>query len=260
MGLSPADDVLIRVERPLDFDSDGQLAASVLSKKLAAGSSHLVLDIPVGPTAKVRSAAAAASLSARLSAVATAVGLTMRVIQSDGRQPVGRGIGPALEARDVLKVLRGEADAPADLRERALTLAGHLLELVGQCVAGTGVHRATEVLASGAAWRKFQAICHAQGGLHEPELAPQQQIFTAESDGVVCSIDNRRLSRIAKLAGAPIARRAGVDLHVQLDKPVRRGQPLFTLHAESPGELAYAAGYASQHRDVIRYAPTGGQA
>lgn len=128
--LSPADDVLIRVERPLDFDSDGQLVASVLSKKVAAGSNHVLIDMPIGPTAKVRSDVAAAALTRRLVDAGKTLGLRIGVHHSDGLQPVGFGIGPALEAIDVLKVLRNDADAPADLRERALLLAGALLDLV----------------------------------------------------------------------------------------------------------------------------------
>ena len=112
--LSPADDVIIRVERPLDLDSEGQLVASVLSKKAAAGSTHVVIDIPVGPTAKVRSAEAARRLGDRLVRVGDAVGLVVDIMPGDGTQPIGRGIGPALEARDVLAVLQNDAEAPAE--------------------------------------------------------------------------------------------------------------------------------------------------
>jgi thymidine phosphorylase len=138
VGLSPADDVLIRVERPLDFDSDGQLVASVLSKKLAAGSTHVLIDMPVGPTAKVRTDQAADALTARLQATARAIGLTLTVRASDGRQPVGYGIGPALEARDVLQVLRNDPLAPLDLRERALDLAAALLDIAAEATTGPG--------------------------------------------------------------------------------------------------------------------------
>ena len=136
--LSPADDILIRVERPLDFDSEGQLVASVLSKKIAAGSTHVVLDIPVGPTAKLRTAEAAARLERRFRETAAAFGLEVRVVQTDGSQPVGRGIGPALEARDVLAVLQNLPGAPADLRSRSLTLSAELLELMGASAEGHG--------------------------------------------------------------------------------------------------------------------------
>src|SRR6185369_12633680 len=110
--LSPADDVLIRVERALDLDTEGQMIASVLSKKIAAGSTHLVIDVPVGPTAKVRSPEAGNALSRALANVAETFGLHTKFVLSDGSQPVGRGIGPALEARDVIAVLRCESGAP----------------------------------------------------------------------------------------------------------------------------------------------------
>jgi thymidine phosphorylase len=249
--LSPADDVLIRVERPLDIDSEAQLVASVLSKKLAAGSDRVLIDIPVGPTAKVRSSEAARSLAGSLPAVGEAMGLELRVIQSDGRQPVGRGIGPALEARDVLAVLRHQADAPPDLRERALALAGELLEMAGRCAPGGGPALAQCVLDDGRAWAKFVAICEAQGGLREPVTAPCTAPVTATAAGRVATIDNRRLARAAKLAGAPRDACAGAFIHVRLGDRVAAGQPLFTLHAQSPGELAYALSYVAGQAPIV---------
>ena len=118
--LSPADDILIRVERALDIDSEGQLIASVLSKKIAAGSTHIVLDMPVGPTAKVRTAEAARALTDGFAAVANAAGLKIRVLPGDGTQPIGRGIGPSLEAGEVLaeaRLLGGRGGAHAARRE-----------------------------------------------------------------------------------------------------------------------------------------------
>ena len=249
--LSPADDILIRVERPLDLDSQGQLVASILSKKAAAGATHVVIDVPVGPTAKVRSAQAAHALGHQLRRTAQALGLQLRVVETDGSAPVGRGIGPALEARDVLAVLRGEAGAPADLRQRALLLAGELLEFGGVAGRGGGTRIAAEVLAHGRAWRKFQDICEAQGGLRELPRAPCTQPVGAARSGCVVAIDNRRLARIAKLAGAPQAPCAGLDLHVRGGDFVERGQPLFTVHAASPGELAYSLRYAQAQADTV---------
>jgi thymidine phosphorylase len=247
LTLSPADDVLIRVERPLDLDSDAQLVASVLSKKIAAGATHVVIDIPVGPTAKVRSEVDAHRLQVLLEQVAAAHGLQVRVLRTRGGQPVGRGIGPALEARDVMAVLRGAADAPVDLRMRALLLAGELLEFCGHSIPGTGKSEAWRLLDSGAAWTKFQAICEAQGTLREPGVAPLREPVTAERAGHVSGIDSRCLARVAKLAGAPGDPTAGLDLHVQLGDKVQRGMPLFTLHSETPGELAYAKQYLATH-------------
>ena len=249
--LSPADDVIIRVERPLDLDSEGQLVASVLSKKAAAGSTHVVLDMPVGPTAKVRTHAAADALESRLLEVGKALGLTLKVLRGDGSQPIGRGMGPALEARDVLAVLHGRPDAPPDLRERALVLAANLVELCGKANAGEGARLAREALASGRAWRKFQAICEAQGGMREPTSAPHTHPILARSSGRVAAFDNRRLAKAAKLAGAPHDPAAGIVVHVRLGDRVEFGQPLFTLHAESPGELAYALSYLEGIGDIV---------
>lgn len=251
VDLSPADDVLIRVERALDVDSDAQLIASVLSKKIAAGATHVVIDIPVGATAKVRSREAADQLASQLGSVGERLGLEVAVEVTDGRQPVGRGIGPALEARDVLAVLKGEADAPPDLRTRAARLAGRLLEIAGVVPAGHGDEKATGLLDEGAAWKRFRAICEAQGGLRQPTAAPHVHEVSAPRSGVVDAFDNRRLARVAKLAGAPSAKAAGVELAVSLGQRVARGEPLYTIHAESPGELAYALHYLAAHPNVI---------
>jgi thymidine phosphorylase len=249
--LSPADDILIRVERALDLDTEGQLIASVLSKKIAAGATHLVIDLPVGPTAKVRSPAKAKVLSRDLSRVAQTFGLHTKVVLTDGLQPVGRGVGPALEARDVLSVLQCKPDAPRDLRQRAVALAAALLELAGAATGGGGEAMATEALDDGRAWTKFQRICEAQGGTRTPPRSHQRQPLLAERAGCVRAIDNRRIARLAKLAGAPDDKAAGVDLQVAVGDAVASGQPLCIVHAEAPGELAYAFDYASMNRDII---------
>ena len=242
--LSPVDDMLIRVARLMDLDAEGQMVASVLSKKVAAGATHLVLDIPVGPTAKVRSSEEAEELSRRLHSVAEAFDLKLRILITDGSEPVGRGIGPALEARDLLAVLRNDDDHPADLRRRAVRLAGALLELTGTAEQGLGEDMAESTLTDGRAWQKFQAICAAQGGMREPPQAARRHEMTATDAGEVVSIDNRRLARVAKLAGAPGAAAAGLELHVKLGDHVDAGQVLYTIHAETAGELNYAREFA----------------
>jgi thymidine phosphorylase len=253
--LSPADDILIRIERALEVDSEGQLIASVLSKKIAAGSSHLVLDVPVGPTAKVRSMEAAHGLSKRLVAVARIFGIEPAVVQTDGSEPVGSGIGPALEARDVLAVLQNKTDASAMLKDRACKLAGALLELSGRTAAGEGYALAARTIEDGRAWAKFQRICEAQGGMRSPPMAPQRHPLLALTAGTVGSIDNRKIARLAKLAGAPEAKAAGVSLHVRLGTRVAAGEPVCTVHAETPGELNYALDYAAANPDIVRILP-----
>ena len=249
--LSPADDILIRVERALDLDSEGQLIASVLSKKIAAGATHIVIDLPVGATAKVRTQTAAEGLSRGLIGIAEMFGLRIVVVRTEGLQPIGRGIGPALEARDVLAVLQCRPHAPQGLREKAILLAGAVVELAGIAQPAHGTALAAQALDDGRAWNKFQRICEAQGGMRQPPTSHHQRPVLAEKDGRVQAIDNRRIARLAKLAGAPDDKAAGVDLHVALGDKVSAGQPLCTVHADAPGELAYAFDYAGTNRDII---------
>jgi thymidine phosphorylase len=252
MNMSPADDLLIRVERTLDLDSDAQLVASVLSKKAAVGSTHVVIDIPVGPTAKVRSHAQAQALLRSMMQTGHAIGLQVHGLISDGSQPVGRGIGPALEAHDVMAVLQNAADAPDDLRQRALALAAAVVELSGLASGAEAQRMVRQVLEDGRAWRKFQAICQAQGALREPGSAEFRQEVPAPAEGRVVRIDNRLLARAAKLAGAPHAKTAGLWLGVHVGDRVDAGEPLFILHAESRGELDYALEFVAHHPDIIR--------
>lgn len=249
--LSPADDILIRVERALDLDSEGQMIASVLSKKKAAGSTHVIIDIPMGKTAKVRDEEMARKISYTMEVVGERIGLKVRTVITDGSQPIGRGIGPALEAKDVLAVLRNEDRAPVDLKEKALVLAGHILELSGEIAEGQGKMKAEEILSSGQAWNKFKSICNAQGGLKEPGTSTEFEVIKATKPGILHSIDNRKLSRVAKLAGAPHDKTAGVHLEVKCGEHIEEGQPLFTLHAESKGELHYSLEYVSKHDDIF---------
>ncbi len=252
VALSPTDDTIIRVERALDLDSVGQLVASVLSKKIAAGSTDVLIDIPVGPTAKIRTHELALSVSEKLTATGKALGLNVRTLCSDGTQPVGFGIGPALEARDILAVLRQQPDAPTDLQARSLTLAAEILEMGGIAKPGEGMAMASQTLISGAALEKFQAICLAQGRFSEPPKAQYTHTIHADRTGIVSSINCRFIARLAKLAGAPAAKAAGLEMHVKLGDNIETGARLFTLHAEAPGELEYVLDFNRTHQDAIQ--------
>jgi thymidine phosphorylase len=249
--LSPVDDVLIRVEKVLDLDSEGQLIASVLSKKLAAGATHVLIDIPVGATAKVRTVEAANKLSKQLIEVGARLDLLVETVITDGKEPVGRGIGPGLEARDVLSVLKCEKNAPQDLQERSLTLAGRLLEIGGKASRGEGKALALQTLTEGKAWQKFREICNSQGGLKNPGNGAYRFSYLAAKDGVITQVDNRKLARLAKLAGAPASAVAGVDWQVRLGEVVIKNQPLLDIYAETQGELNYACEYLMANSDVI---------
>jgi thymidine phosphorylase len=243
-NLSPADDVLISVERPLSLDSQGQMVASILSKKIAAGSTHLVLDIPIGPTAKVRSMPQAQRLRRLFEYVAKRMGLTLDVVITDGRQPIGFGIGPVLEARDVMRVLENDPLAPNDLRQKALRLAGRLIESDPDVRGGDGFSIARDILDSGRALAKMSDIINAQGrksfDYKNPKLGALSFEVRAPQAGVVCGIDNLQLARIARLAGAPKVTNAGVDLLCKLADPVDAGTVLYRVHAGFASDLAFA--------------------
>jgi thymidine phosphorylase len=247
--LSPADDELIAVERPLSLDSPGQMVASILSKKIAAGSTHLVLDIPLGPSAKVRSMPEAQRLRKLFEYVAERLHLTLDVVITDGRQPIGQGIGPALEARDVMRVLGGDPRAPSDLRQKALRLAGRVIEFDADVRGGEGFPIARDILDSGRALAKMNAIIEAQGrrefDIERPPLAAHSFEVSASRDGVVASIDNARLARLARLTGAPKVRGAGVDLCKKLGDQVERGEPLYRVHAGFRSDAGFARDWAA---------------
>ena len=242
--LSPADDVLISVERPLSIDSPGQMVASILSKKVAAGSTHLLLDIPLGPTAKVRSMPEAQRLRRLFEFVARRMNLSIDVVITDGRQPIGAGIGPALEARDVMRVLENDPRAPNDLRQKALRLAGRMLEFDPDVRGGDGFAIARDILDSGRALAKMDAIIRAQGAKpfdhNTPQLARLSFEVLADADGVVIAIDNHQLARIARIAGAPKVQGAGVDLMRKLGDAVERGSVLYRVHADYAADLEFA--------------------
>ncbi|HVJ55858.1 MAG TPA: thymidine phosphorylase family protein [Aliidongia sp.] len=248
VNLSPADDILISVERPLEIDTAEQMVASILSKKLAAGSNRLVIDIPLGPSAKVRSRAQAIRLKKLFEFVGDRLGLVLDVVITDGSQPIGRGIGPALEARDVMKVLAGEPDAPADLRDRALALAGAILDFDPALRGGTGRDRAQELLHSGAAFTKFERIVTAQGRAPAAtQLGDLTHEAKAAHDGTVTAIDCLRIARIARMSGAPNDKGAGIDLLKKVGDRVEAGEPIYRIHAYLPADFRFAVAAATEN-------------
>jgi thymidine phosphorylase len=243
--LSPADDILISVERPLAVDSPGQMVASILSKKLAAGSTHLVLDIPVGPSAKVRAMPEAQRLKKLFEYVASRIGLHIDAVITDGRQPIGFGVGPVLEARDVMRVLANDPAAPDDLRQKALRLAGRMLEFDPDVRGGDGYAIARDILDSGRALARMNAFIDAQGRRSEPlEAAPLVHEVRAASAGVVTAIDNLRIARVARLAGAPQVSGSGLDLMKKLGDAVAAGEVLYRVHARFEADLGFARALA----------------
>lgn len=239
--LAPVDDMLIAAERPLGIDSQGQMVASILSKKLAAGSTHLLIDIPVGPTAKVRHMRAALALRKLFEFVGDQLNIHLEVIITDGRQPVGRGIGPTLEARDVMQVLENDPGAPPDLRQKSLELAGRIIEFDPDVRGGQGYAIARDILDSGRALGKMNAIMEGQGA-HTIDFTPGKFCYEvkAGSAGVVAGIDNLQMANIARIAGAPMDKKAGVDLLRKTGEAVKTGDVLYRVYAEFMSDFEFA--------------------
>jgi thymidine phosphorylase len=252
--LSPADDVLISVERPLGIDNRELMVASILSKKLAAGSTRLLIDIPVGPHAKMHDADEAMRLRKLFEFLGDRLGLRTDVVLTDGHQPIGNGIGPVLEARDVMQVLSGDPAAPPDLREKALRIAGHILDFDPVLRGGAGYGRAQELLNGGAALATMQRIIDAQGPPPaHAELGQLTAEIIAEQDGTVMAIDNLRLNQLARLAGAPVAKGAGILIHRKIGDRVGKGEPLYQIYASEPFEFDFALA-AARHRNGYQFA------
>lgn len=251
VDLNPSDDIIINVKKDLDFDSRGQMLASIMSKKVAAGSTHILIDIPYGQSAKTKTLETANSLKNDFETLGKKLGVKVLVNISDGSQPVGNGIGPALEARDIIKVLKNEKDAPKDLRDKTLYLSGLIIEFDPKVKKGEGIKIATEILESGKAWDRFKKICEAQGGMKKiPETKFKKDIL-AKKSGKVVEFDNKKLSQVAKYAGCPTQWAAGVYLYKHLKDKVEKGEKMYTIHSNSKGELDTATKFAEEN-DIIK--------
>ncbi|MDQ0506439.1 phosphonate metabolism protein/1,5-bisphosphokinase (PRPP-forming) PhnN [Xanthobacter agilis] len=238
---SVLDDIVNSITRPLDINNNYWSVASILSKKWSAGSTHVVVDMPYGPRAKLKTLEDAHQLGRAFELVGRGLGLEVRAKATDGSGPVGRGIGPALELRDVVKVLDNAQDAPSDLREKALLFASEILSFdpgVGSVAAGRV--RAEALLASGAAKARFMRIVAAQGPVPLVMPGPLQHTVRAPAASTVSDVDGWHLAGIARRAGAPLDKGAGIDLLVRRGDTVAAHGALYTIHAASPAEFEAA--------------------
>lgn len=246
---SAVDDVMNAITRPLGLDSTRWSVASILSKKLAAGSTHVIIDLPYGPQAKCKTRLEAEELTVLFERVGRGLGLVIEAHATDGSKPIGRGVGPALEARDVLAVLNNDPAAPIDLREKALFFAGRILSWDPALESeARGRARAAALLASGAARAALEQIIDAQGR-REPRLVPGSftQTVKADRSGTLARIDGWAVAAIARAAGAPSDKRAGLDVLCSVGYPVRAGEPLYVIHAGSEADLATAVTLATKN-------------
>jgi putative thymidine phosphorylase len=246
VDLAAADDRMIRIRYPLSLDPEGMLLASIMAKKHSVSANHVLIDIPVGPGVKIKDAAHAQHLKKRFLKIGKMLGMKVRVIITDGKQPIGNGIGPLLEMIDVMNVLKNEPDAPKDLLEKSIMESAILLELTGKAKKGHGRKMAEEILKSGRAWRKFQQIITAQGKKRIPKLAKYSAKISAKQAGRVKTIENKTIAHLARIAGAPKDPAAGLFLHKKIGDRVKKGEALYTIYASSSDRLKYALEFAKK--------------
>lgn len=247
VDLAAADDHMIRVRNPLSLDPEGMLLASIMAKKYSVSANRVIIDIPLGPQAKIKNKSRALHLRKRFLKIAKLLGMKAKVIITDGSQPIGNGIGPLLESLDVLKILQNEPDAPQDLRNKALKMAGMLLELAGKAKKGKGFKEAEECLDSGKAWAQMQRIIKAQGANKTPALAKNTSDITAKKSGIIKHINNKALSRISRVAGTPKDHTAGLFLYKKVGDKIKKGGILYRIYAGSKERLKYARKFSAEN-------------
>jgi thymidine phosphorylase len=246
LGLAPADDVIIQIEQPLAFESFDKVIVSIMAKQIASGVNHLVLDIPYGPTMKVGHLKDAQVIARKFSYLADKFHIDMYPYVNEMTQNAGRGIGPILEAQDVLRVLEQTKDRPLPLEEKALKLAGYLLDL---CLADSpsriqqsGEALARQLLATGKAMEAMRNIIKIQGGdasVTSNGLTPGEAQFEHKSfqSGVVSGIHNQHIASICRILGCPMDKKSGIFLNRKLGDVVDKNDILCTLYASDNWKL-----------------------
>jgi len=256
LNLAPADDMLIRVENPLRINPRGLMLASVMAKKLGVGAKIVALDMPVGRGTKVLDIADGEKLARDFVELGRSLGINVRAGLTYGGQPVGRAIGPALEAREAMAALINPESASMSLLSKSASLAGIILEASGISQQGQGYNVAMDILKSGKALLKMREIIEAQGG--NPNIKPDdipvgsyKHQVVAESDGYVTLVDNESIVQISRAAGTPSDKGAGIILYQKQGYKVKKGDVLFEIYAERSSRLSDAVNLASYSPPVL---------
>ncbi len=243
--LAPADDYIIQVQHSLALEPFDQRVVSLMAKKVAMGITHLVVDLPYGPTVKVTSKKIALNVKKKFEYLAKRFGIKINVVLTETKEPVGRGIGPTLEARDVLRVLQQKDYRPSDLEKKSIRLSGKLLELTGKAKPGQGHMLAVEALTSGKAWLKMKQIIKEQGGRVDIDsedltMAAKRHRYHSPYSGQVVGIDDEMVDQVARVLGAPHEKLAGIYINKRLGQKVRKGGRLYTLYAQNDDRIKLA--------------------
>jgi AMP phosphorylase len=247
LGLAPSDDKIIHVERIINIDVESQLLASIMSKKISVGSNHILIDIPYGKETKVKSISEAKKLGEKFKKISQYFNLKLKVVYTNGEDPIGNGFGPVLEMFDVLSVLKNKPNCSKGLREKALFLAS---ELLGLCGHKDALKRAEEILSSGKAYQKFKEIINTQNGktkdsadfekrVSELKLARIKKDVFASRSGKIINLDNKEVNTIARILGCPENKSAGLYIY-RNSGLVSKGERILTLYTESETKLREA--------------------
>lgn len=244
VGLADISDKIISVLEWIKIDPKPFMVASILTKKIAAGSEYVLIDLPTGKGAKVAHREDAQELGRLFTSISYTLKLKLDCIISPGDRPIGTMIGPALEAKDVLQILQNQ-NGSSDLMRKALSLSGIIFEAQNWCPHGYGFEYASDILRSGRAYEKFKEIVEAQGGdpnikIDDIPTANYVEAITAKTDGVVYGIDSAAVSTVAREAGAPSDKTAGVKILVRRGEKFKKGDKLYEIHSSSEGRLTRA--------------------
>ena len=248
LDLAPADDMFIKVEYPLGIDP--MLLPSIMSKKRAVGANYVVIDIPIGKEAKIKSTGQAQELAEDFIELGKRLDMHIACGITYGEQPLGHYIGPALEAKEALMTLRG--NGPKDLVEKVINLAGILFETVGKGNKFT----ALQLLKSGKAEKKMREIIEAQGGnpkidVDDLHIGEKHATVKAEKDGRVLWMKNSEIVMIARRAGAPLDNGAGIHLVKKMGDKIRKGETLFTIFSDNYNNLNDALKLAEEIKPLV---------
>jgi len=249
VDLAPADDKIIKIEHPLSLDPEGQVIASVLAKKASVGSKFVVIDLPVGKNVKIKDKEVALRMAKKFVQVGKEVGMEVEAVITDGEDPSGRAVGPALEAKYALEILEGKRFD--NLAQKSCELAGVIFEMVNVAATGKGYDLAYDILHSRKALDKMKQIIKAQGGkILTSEQIPFAEFkyeISATDDGIIEGVNTRQLTNIARIAGAPASKYAGVMLNKIRGDKIKKGELLYTIYAEQKSRLESAREYTEQN-------------
>lgn len=256
INLAAADDKLIRVRHPLSLDPEGMMLASIMAKKLAVGATHVLFDLPIGEEAKLHYLGEARHLEREFKKLAQKFKLKVETVITDGNEPIGFGIGPNLEARDVLNLLKNDRKQPLDLREKGTFLAGKLLELSGKASPGNGKEMAERQIKKGAAHEQMMRIIEAQGGnpkikADDLPLGEYTLDYAAEKSGQIDTLSNNAITKIARAAGAPADKEAGVYMHKKYGEKVKRGERIFTVYSRAERNITRVVQLINELNPVV---------